>query len=123
MAWGLDALSETLVNLIAPAKQIRMARWLSDRQTRLHTAARLIDTYCHRITTSQGITDLLKRLILQFVSTMLSGSPAAAWLLAEQLPLEHLSVILCKFQLAYELYMLLQNASDRIEVPPAPLTR
>ncbi|WKT82166.1 50S ribosome-binding GTPase [Thermosynechococcus sp. PP45] len=120
MAWGLDALSDTLVNLIAPAKQIRIARWLSDRQTRLHAASRLIDTYCHRITTSQGITDLLKRPVLQFLSTMLTGSPAAAWLLAEQLPLEHLPVILCKLQLAYELYTLLQNASDRIEVPTRP---
>jgi len=76
------------------------------------------DTYCSRITTSQGVADLLKRPVLQFLSTMLTGSPAAAWLLAEKLPLEQLPVILCKLQLAYELYTLLQTPGDRLEVTP-----
>ncbi len=115
--WGLSDLSETLVALVNPAKQVRMARWLSDRQARLQMACRLIDTYRSRITTSQGVADLLKRPVLQFLSTLLTGSPAAAWLLAEKLPLEQLPVILCKLQLAYELYTLLQTPADRLEVP------
>ncbi|WP_448525304.1 GTPase family protein [Parathermosynechococcus lividus] len=117
-AWGLPELSNAVLRLVNPAKQIRMARWLKDRQTRLHAASRLIDTYCSRITTSQGVADLLKRPVLQFLSTMLTGSPAAAWLLAEKLPLEQLPVILCKLQLAYELYTLLQTPGDRLEVTP-----
>jgi len=116
-AWGLLDLSNLLVALVNPAKQVRMARWLSDRHARLEAASRLINTYRDRITTSQGVADLLKRPVLQFLSTWLTGSPAAAWLLAEKLPLEQLPVILCKLQLAYELYTLLQTEGERLEVP------
>jgi uncharacterized protein len=57
--------------------------------------------------TTQGLTALLKSPVLQFISTLSTGSPALAYLLAEKIPVEQLPVVIGKLQMAYELFSLL----------------
>ncbi|WP_017306322.1 GTPase family protein [Spirulina subsalsa] len=105
--WNIEALSLTLWEAIAPTQQIRLARFLRDRETRIIATAKLIDRYTLQMTTTQGLTALLKSPILQFLSTLTTGSPTLAYLLAEQIPVEQLPVVIGKLQLAYDLYSLL----------------
>lgn len=70
-------------------------------------AAQIIDRYALQMTTTQGITALLKSPVLQFISNLSTGSPALAYLLAEQIPIEQLPLVLGKLQLAYDLFNLL----------------
>lgn len=106
-AWGTDALSVALVEAIAPAKQLRFARFLRDREARTVAAAKIIDRYTFQMATTQGLASLLKSPILQFLSTLTTGSPTLAYVLAEQIPVEQLPVVIGKLQMAYELFSLL----------------
>ncbi len=105
-AWGADALSIALLAAIDPAKQIRLARFLRDRDSKILAAAKIIDRYSFQMTTTQGLTELLKSPVLQFISTLTTGSPTLAYLLAEQIPVEQLPIVIGKLQMAYDLFSL-----------------
>jgi uncharacterized protein len=107
VAWNADMLSVALVEAIAPAKQLRLARFLQNLDARTVTAAKIIDRYTFQMTTTQGIAAFLKSPILQFLSTLSTGSPALAFALAEQIPVEQLPVVIGKLQMAYDLFSLL----------------
>ncbi|MGB7441069.1 MAG: GTPase family protein [Coleofasciculaceae cyanobacterium] len=111
-AWGVDALSLALVDAIAPAKQLRLARFLRDLEARTVAAAKIIDHYTFQMATTQGLAALLKSPILQFLSTLTTGAPALAYLLAEQIPVEQLPVVIGKLQMAYDLFSLLSPEAN-----------
>ncbi|MEH1896010.1 MAG: GTPase family protein [Nostoc sp.] len=112
VAWGVEALSLGLVDAIAPTKQLRLARFLRNLEARTVAAAKIIDHYTFQMATTQGLTALLKSPILQFVSTLSTGSPALAYMLAEQIPVEQLPIVIGKLQMAYELFSLLSTANS-----------
>jgi uncharacterized protein len=111
VAWGVEALSLGLVDAIAPSKQLRLARFLRNLEARIVAAAKIIDHYTFQMTTTQGLTALLKSPVLQFVSTLSTGSPALAYMLAEQIPVEQLPIVIGKLQMAYELFSFLNTAN------------
>lgn len=106
--WGIDLLSMSLLEAIAPAKQLRLARFLRDLDSRILAAAKIIDHYTFQMTTTQGLAALVKSPILQFLSTLSTGSPALAYVLAQQIPVEQLPLVIGKLQMAYDLHALLQ---------------
>ena len=108
-AWNIDALSVALIEAIAPAKQLRLARFLRDLEARTVAAAKIIDRYTFQMSTTQGLTALLKSPVLRFVSTLATGSPSLAYLLMEQIPVEQLPVVIGKLQMAYDLFSLLNE--------------
>lgn len=112
-AWGVDDLSLALVELISPAKQLRLARFLRNLEARTIAAAKIIDHYTFQMTTTQGLAALLKSPVLQFISTLSTGSPALAQVLAAQIPVEQLPIVIGKLQMAYDLFSLLNT--DRIQ--------
>jgi hypothetical protein len=111
VAWGVEALSLGLVDAIAPTKQLRLARFLRNLEARTVAAAKIIDHYTFQMATTQGLTALLKSPVLQFVSTLSTGSPALAYMLAEQIPVEQLPIVIGKLQMGYELFSLLNTAN------------
>jgi uncharacterized protein len=111
--WGIDALSAVLVEAIAPAKQLRLARFLRNLDARTVTAAKIIDRYTFQMATTQGLTTLLKSPVLQFIATLTTGQPTLAYLLAEQIPVEQLPVVIGKLQMAYELFSLLSSGDSK----------
>jgi uncharacterized protein len=111
VAWGVDALSLALIEAINPAKQQRLARFLRDLDARTLAAAKIIDRYSFQMTTTKGLTALLKSPVLQFISTVSTGSPALAYLLSEKIPAEQLPIVIGKLQMAYELFSLLNPES------------
>ena len=115
VAWGVDALSLGLVEAIAPAKQLRLARFLRNLEARTVAAAKIIDHYTFQMATTQGLTAFLKSPVLQFISTLSTGSPNLAYLLTEKIPVEELPLVIGKLQMAYELFSLLSsdNANSR----------
>jgi predicted GTPase len=106
VSWGIDTLSFALMDAIAPAKQLRLARFLRDLDSRTVAAAKIIDHYTFQMTTTQGLTALLKSPVLQFLSTLSTGTPALAYLLAQKIPVEQLPIVIGKLQMAYELFSL-----------------
>jgi uncharacterized protein len=108
-AWGVDALSLTLIEAIAPAKQLRLARFLKDLDARTVAAAKIIDRYVFQMATTQGLAVLLKSPVLGFLSTLTTGSPNLAYLFAEKIPIEQLPVLIGKLQMAYDLFVLLKS--------------
>ncbi|MEO1637260.1 MAG: GTPase [Cyanobacteria bacterium J06631_9] len=108
-AWGDDVLAEALMGAIAPAKQLRLARFLRSQSARTTAAAKIIDRYTFQMTTTEGVTKLLKSPVLQFISTMTTGSPALGALLIEKIPVEEVPIVLGKLQMAYELFTLLSD--------------
>ncbi|MEL6776604.1 MAG: GTPase [Cyanobacteria bacterium J06597_16] len=113
-AWGDDELAEALLAVIAPAKQLRLARFLRSRTARTTAAAQIIDRYALQMSTTEGLTKLLKSPILQMISTFTTGNPAVGALLTETLPVEDVPVVVGKLQMAYELFTLLsESAADR----------
>ena len=108
-AWGVEALSQELVRAIAPAKQLRLARFLRDLEARSLAAGKIIDRYTRQMATSQGLAAFLKSPILQVISTMTTGSSTLAYILAEQIPVEQAPLVIGKLQMAYDLYMLLDD--------------
>ncbi|MEH1930015.1 MAG: GTPase family protein [Nostoc sp.] len=109
--WGVEALSLGLVDAIAPTKQLRLARFLRNLEARTIAAAKIIDHYTFQMTTTQGVTALLKSPVLQFIATLSTGSPALAYMLAEQIPVEQLPVVIGKLQMGYELFALLNTGN------------
>lgn len=107
--WNLDALSLALLDAIAPAKELRLARFFRDLEARTVAAAKIIDRYTLRMATTQGLATLLKSPVLQYLSTLSTGSPTLAYLLAEQIPVEQLPVVIGKLQMAYDLFSLLSS--------------
>ena len=105
--WNVSALASDLVQAIAPAKQLRLARFLRDLEARSTTAGKIIDRYTRQMATTQGLLSFVKSPILQFISTMTTGNPTLAYVLAEQIPVEQAPVVMGKLQMAYELYTLL----------------
>ncbi|MFN6530461.1 GTPase family protein [Nostoc sp. ChiSLP03a] len=116
VAWGVEALSLGLVDAIAPTKQLRLARFLRNLETRIVAAAKIIDHYTFQMTTTQGLTTLLKSPVLQFVSTLSTGSPALAYMLAKEIPVEQLPIVIGKLQMGYELFSLLNPNSVNFEL-------
>ena len=114
-AWGIDALSLVLLETIAPAKQLRLARFLRNLEARTVAAAKIIDRYTLQMTTTEGLTALLKSPVLQFISTQSTGSPALGNLLAQQISVEQLPVVIGKLQMAYELFSLLNTEDNPIK--------
>ncbi|MEH1786638.1 MAG: GTPase family protein [Nostoc sp.] len=110
--WGVEALSLGLVDAITPTKQLRLARFLRNLEARIVAAAKIIDHYTFQMTTTQGLTALLKSPVLQFVSTLSTGSPALAYMLAEQIPVEQLPIVIGKLQMAYDLFSLLNTGNS-----------
>ncbi|MGJ5675132.1 MAG: GTPase family protein [Nostochopsis sp.] len=108
-AWGIDALSLVLIDAIAPAKQLRLARFLRNLEARTVAAAKIIDHYIFQMATTQGLTALLKSPILQFISTLSTGSPTLANLLAQKIPAEQLPIVIGKLQMGYDLFLLLST--------------
>jgi predicted GTPase len=108
-AWGVEALSLKLVEAIAPTKQLRLARFLRNLEARAEAAAKIIDHYTFQMTTTKGLTALLKKPALQFISTLATGSPAIAYLLAEKIPVEQLPAVVGKLQMAYDIFSLLNK--------------
>lgn len=106
-AWNADALSIALLDTIAPAKQLRLARFLRDLDARSLAAAQIIDRYSLQMTTTQGLAALLKSPVLSFLSTLTTGSPQLAMVLADQVPIEQLPVVIGKLQMSYDLFSLL----------------
>ncbi len=108
-AWGDDDLSVALLQAIAPAKQLRFARFLRNLEARTLGAAKIIDHYTFQMTTTQGLTNLLKSPVLSFLSTLATGSPTLAYLLSEKIPVEQLPIVIGKLQMAYDLFSLLNE--------------
>ena len=113
-AWGVDALSLALVDAIDPVKQLRLARFLRNLDARTVAAAKIIDHYTFQMATTQGLTALLKSPVLRFISTLTTGQPTLAYLLAEQIPVEQLPVVIGKLQMAYDLFSLLSSKDSNI---------
>ncbi|WP_309735179.1 GTPase [Chamaesiphon sp. OTE_75_metabat_556] len=112
-AWGIDTLSLALLQKIEPSKQIRLARFLRNLDARIVAAAQIIDRYSLQMTTTQGLTQLLKSPVLEFISTMTTGTPALAQVLAAQIPVEQLPVVIGKLQMAYDLHSLLNTSQPK----------
>ena len=115
-AWGVEALSLAILDSIAPAKQLRLARFFKSLEARTIGAAKIIDHYTFQMATTQGLTAFLKSPVLSFISTLTTGSPTLALLLAEKIPVEQLPVVIGKLQLAYDLFDLLTAAQPN---PPS----
>lgn len=113
-AWGIEALSLGLIEAIAPAKQFRLARFLSNLEARTIAAAKIIDRYSFQMATTRGLTALLKSPVLQFISTLTTGSSSLAYVLAEQIPVEQLPIVIGKLQMAYDLFSLLSPGNPQI---------
>lgn len=105
--WGADELALLLLDLIAPAKQVRLGRLFSGLEARAAAAAKIVERYALQMATTQGLTAFLKSPILGFLATLLAGTPTLAYLLAEQIPIERLPLAIGKLQMAYDLYTLL----------------
>ncbi len=88
-SWYDDILALKILDAIEPAKQIRLARFFRNLEARSVAPAKIIDKYTFQMATSQGLTTLLKSPVLQFLSTLTTGSPRLAYLLAEKIPVHH----------------------------------
>lgn len=110
--WNERQLSQALLNAVTPAKQLRLARFLRDREARSVAAAKIIDRYTKQMTTTQGVTNLVKTPILEYLSTFSTGSPMLGKLLMEQIPVEQLPLVIGKLQMAYDLFNLLDSERE-----------
>jgi predicted GTPase len=113
-AWNADTLSLNLIESIAPVKQLRLARFLRDLESRTVAAAKIIDRYTFQMSTTQGLTALLKSPVLQFISTLTTGNPTLAYILADKIPVEQLPVVIGKLQMAYDLFTLLSTDDNKV---------
>ncbi len=109
--WGIDILSLSLLEAIAPSQKLRLARFLRNREVRIQAAAQIIDRYVFQMSTTQGLTAFLKSPVLQFISTLVTGSPALAYVLAEKIPVEQLPMVIGKLQMAYDLLPLFEDST------------
>jgi hypothetical protein len=112
-AWNDDQLSMALVEALEPTKKLRLARFLRNLDSRINAAAQIIDRYTFQMTTTQGLTAFLKSPVLQFLSTMSTGTPALAYALAQQIPVEQLPLVIGKLQMAYSLFPLFNEDDEK----------
>jgi len=103
-SWNVPQLSAALLAAVSPAKQLRLARLLRDREARAIAAAQLIDRYTFQMATQQGLAAFLKSPVLQWIATLSTGSPELARVLATKIPVEQLPAVIGKLQLAYDLH-------------------
>ncbi|NEZ54425.1 GTPase family protein [Adonisia turfae] len=115
-AWNDDALALKLVETLGNAKQYRLARFLTNQTALAKAAAKLIDQYTFQMTTTQGVTELLKSPILRYLSRMMTGSDLLATALMEKIPVEQAPVVIGKLQLAYELFTLLAKEGSTFDL-------
>jgi len=113
-AWNRDGLSTVLVGAIAPSKQARLARYLRSQSARAAAAAKIIDQYAFQMSTTQGLTNLLKSPILRYVSVLMTGNELLAAALMEKIPVEQGPVVIGKLQIAYDLFNLLSQDRDSL---------
>ncbi|MGK7931834.1 MAG: GTPase family protein [Microcystaceae cyanobacterium] len=113
LAWNDDQLSMSLIEALEPTKKLRLARFLRNLDSRINAAAQIIDRYTFQMTTTQGLTAFLKSPVLQFLSTLSTGTPALAYALAQQIPVEQLPLVIGKLQMAYSLFPLFNEADDK----------
>ncbi len=114
--WNADVLATSLVDLIEPTKELRLARFLRDRDAKAAAAVRLIDRYMVQMSTTQGLATFLKSPVLQFLATLTTGTPALAYLLAEQIPVEQLPAVIGKLQLAYDLFKVVAPPEGKLDL-------
>ncbi len=115
-AWNTEALASGLVELVGPGQELRVARFLRDRQTKVAAATRIIHRYQLQMGTTQGLASFLKSPILQFLATLTTGTPTLAYLLAEQIPLEQLPTVIGKLQLAVDLHKVIAPADVNLDL-------
>ena len=115
-AWNDETLALRLVETLGEAKQYRLARFLTNQAALAKAAAKLIDQYTFQMTTTQGVTELLKSPILRYVSRMMTGSDLLATALMEKIPVEQAPVVIGKLQLAYELFNLLATDESSFDL-------
>jgi small GTP-binding protein len=113
ISWGVHELSLAIMGAVSPAKELRLARFLRDRNARVIACAKVIDKYTFQMSSTQGLTSLLKSPILSFISTLSTGSPELGILLAQQIPIEQLPVVIGKLQMAYDLFQLLNDFATK----------
>lgn len=111
--WGDDELARALMDAMEPTKQLRLARFLRSQDAQSVAAAKIIDRYTFQMTTTEGLTKLLKSPILQFLSTLTTGNPSLGLVLTEKIPVEELPIVLGKLQMAYELFSLFTDGGLR----------
>lgn len=114
--WNDDSLALKLVDTLAQAKQYRLARFLTNQTALAKAAAQLIDQYSFQMTTTQGVTELLKSPILRYISRMMTGSDLLATALMEKIPVEQAPVVIGKLQLAYDLFNLLAKEESSFDL-------
>ncbi|MEM8780028.1 MAG: GTPase, partial [Cyanobacteria bacterium P01_G01_bin.49] len=114
-SWGIESLTAVLLESLDPAKQLRLARFLQEQESRSIAAAKIIENCTLRLATTEGVTSLLKSPVLQFISTLTTGSPSLAYILAEQIPVEQLPIVLGKLQMAYDLFCLFSENDPDIQ--------
>ncbi|MGK7946694.1 MAG: GTPase family protein [Microcystaceae cyanobacterium] len=112
-AWNEDQLSIALIEALEPTKKLRLARFLRNLDSRINAAAQIIDRYTFQMTTTQGLTNFLKSPVLQFLSTLSTGTPALAYALAQQIPVEQLPLVIGKLQMAYSLFPLFNEEDEK----------
>ncbi|MEA5466300.1 GTPase family protein [Leptothoe sp. PORK10 BA2] len=115
-AWNDETLALKLVETLGNAKQYRLARFLTNQTALAKAAAKLIDQYTFQMTTTQGVTELLKSPILRYISRMMTGSDLLATVLMEKIPVEQVPVVIGKLQLAYDLFNLLAKEESTFDL-------
>ena len=116
LPWNGDALAASLIEFIQPTQELRLARFLRDRDAKAIAAARLIDRYIVQMSTTQGLANFLKSPVLQFLATLTTGTPTLAYLLAEQIPVEQLPAVIGKLQLAYDLFKVVAPPQAQLDL-------
>jgi predicted GTPase len=114
--WNADALATALIELVEPTKELRLARFLRDRDAKAIAATRLIDRYILQMSTTQGLATFLKSPVLQFLATLTTGTPTLAYLLAEQIPVEQLPTVIGKLQLGYDLFKVVAPPKAQLDL-------
>jgi uncharacterized protein len=114
--WGIEPLIDAMVATIVPAKQARMARFFNNIDYLAATAAKIVDRYALQMTTTQGLAAFLKSPVLQYLSTMTTGTPTLAYILSDRLPVEQLPVVVGKLQMAVELHTLLKPQAKPFDI-------
>lgn len=116
-SWNIETLSTMLVESLEPAKQARVARWMNDLETRVTTAARIIDRYVFQMSTAQGLVAFIKNpLLLNTLKLKLKGITVLGPILLEQIPVEQSPVLVGKVLLTSELNSLFNPKSSLLDI-------
>lgn len=115
-SWGIEKLSLEIMESVPPVKELRLARFLRDREARITACTKVIDKYIFQMSSIEGLAAVLKSPILSYISTLSTGSPQLGLLLAQQIPVEQLPVVIGKLQLVYELFQLLEEPGINLDL-------